>query len=148
MHCSGGGSDRHDGFILPANILRRIECLFNLSRSQLLQRLKSSAQFFVSGHDAGDRAVTNIVPATAIVIGYATLAHLYDAKDCCVVLRSRYSFLVVAYKKLYHADRPAEMLRPFPRNIQTVSTEKARPFGRNMQPGKCNERYSVSAGRF
>ncbi len=36
----------------------------------------------------GDGAAADFITATAIGIGYATLAHIYDSKDCSTVLHN------------------------------------------------------------
>ena len=34
-----------------------------------------------AAHDQRNRAAANVVPAAAVIIGYAMLTHIYDSKD-------------------------------------------------------------------
>lgn len=45
--------------------------------------------FLESVHDQSNCAATNFISATVIIIGNATLTHLYDTKNCSIVLHNR-----------------------------------------------------------
>lgn len=86
----------------------------------------------------GHRAAANVVPAAAVIIGYATLTHIYDSKDCstvlhkCMLLSRKYFLLRENYTTM--CSKPMIRIRtPVKQYVHTGSSEIRTPVKRNLQ---------------
>ncbi|MBO4531568.1 MAG: hypothetical protein J5767_13130 [Paludibacteraceae bacterium] len=59
-------------------------------------------------HNKGDSAVADTVSVSTIVTGYATLTHIYNAKNCSTVLHNHMllSQIVLLHEKNYTTSVP------------------------------------------
>ncbi|EEA82798.1 hypothetical protein CLONEX_01300, partial [[Clostridium] nexile DSM 1787] len=69
-------------------------------------------------HDQSNCAAANFVSATAIIIGYATLTHIDDSKNCSTVLHNcmllshlflpRENYTTISLTPIFRAGTPVE----------------------------------------
>ena len=90
-----------------------------------------------AAHDQRNRAAADVIPAAAVIIGYATLTHIYDSKDCstvlhkCMLLSRKYfllreNYTTISLTPIFRAGTPVEQC------AHTVSNEIFTPVGRNL----------------
>ena len=109
--------------------------MFHFLCRHLLQRIKIFAGFFEPVHDQSNGAAADFVTAAAIIIGYATLTHIYDSKNCSTVLHNRMLLSRIYYEKTIPQQISAPMFRsdtPVEQHVHTVSSESLTPIGRNL----------------
>ena len=111
--------------------------MFHFLCRHLFQRVKIFTGFFEAVHEQSNCAAANFVSATAIIIGYATLTHIYDSKNCSTVLHNcmllsrlflpRENYTTLSLTPMFRAGTPVEQC------AHTVSSEIFTPVGRNLQ---------------
>lgn len=113
----------------------------------LLQRVKIFATCMKAAHDQGNRAAADVIPAAAVIIGYATLTHIYDSKDCSTVLHKcmlsrkffllRENYTTMCFKPIIRIRTPVKQY------AHTGSSEIRTPMKRNLHfiQNKCIEIY-------
>ena len=104
-------------------------------KSDLSQHIKIFAGFFEPPHDQSNCASANFVSATAIIIEYDTLTHIYDSKNCSIVLHNcmlshlflpRENYTTINLTSMFQAGTPVEQC------AHTVSNKIFTPVGRNL----------------
>ena len=90
-----------------------------------------------AAHDQRNRAAVDVIPAAAAIIGYATLTHIYDSKDCstvlhkCMLLSRKYFLLRENYATM--CFKPMIRIRtPVKQYAHTGSSEIRTPMKRNL----------------
>ena len=111
--------------------------MLHLIRRHLFQRVKILAACMKAVHDQRNRAAADMVPAAAVIIGYATLTHIYDSKDCstvlhnCMLLSRKYFLLREDYTTM--CFKPMIRIRtPVKQYAHTGSSEIRTPMKRNL----------------
>lgn len=61
-----------------------------------------------AAHDQRNRAAADVILAAAVIIGYATLTHIYDSKDCSTVL---HKCMLLSRKYFYYEKTIASMIK-------------------------------------
>lgn len=91
-----------------------------------------------AAHDQRNRAAADVIPVAAVIIGYATLTHIYDSKDCstvlhkCMLLSRKYFLLRENYTTM--CFKPMNRIRtPVKQYAHTGSSEIRTPVKRNLQ---------------
>ena len=91
-----------------------------------------------AAHDQRNRAAADVIPAAAVIIGYATLTHIYDSKDCstvlhkCMLLSRKYFLLRENYTTM--CFKPMIRIRtPVKQYAHTGSSEIRTPMKRNLR---------------
>ena len=92
-------------------------------------------------------AAADFVSATAIIIGYATLTHIYDSKNCSTVLHNcmllsrlfllRENYTTINLTPMFRAGTPVEQC------AHTVSSEMLTPVGRNLHSSFLSNLYCL-----
>ena len=90
-----------------------------------------------AAHDQRNRAAADVIPAAAVIIGYAALTHIYDSKDCstvlhkCMLLSRKYFLLRENYTTM--CFKPMIRIRtPVKQYAHTGSSEIRTPVKRNL----------------
>ena len=111
--------------------------MLHLLCGHLFQRVKILAACMKVAHDQRNRAAANVVPTAAVIIGYATLTHIYDSKDCstvlhkCMLLSRKYFLLRENYTTM--CFKPMIRIRtPVKQYAHTGSSEIRTPMKRNL----------------
>ena len=101
-----------------------------------------------AAHDQGNRAAADVIPAAAVIIGYATLTHIYDSKDCSTVLHKcmlsrkffllRENYTTMCFKPMIRIRTPVKQY------AHTGSSEIRTPMKRNLHPDR---HYTRTKGR-
>ena len=111
--------------------------MLHLLCGHLLQRVKIFAACMKAAHDQRNSAAADMIPVTAVIIGYATLTHIYNSKDCstvlhkCMLLSSKYFLLRESYTTM--CFKPMIRIRtPVKQYAHTSSSEIRTPVKRNL----------------
>jgi hypothetical protein len=106
-----------------------------------------------AAHDQRNRAAADVIPAAAVIIGYATLTHIYDSKDCstvlhkCMLLSRKYFLLRENYTTM--CFKPMIRIRtPVKQYAHTGSSEIRTPMKRNLQIKKFRTKKIPDLGTF
>lgn len=102
-----------------------------------------------AAHDQGNRAAADVIPAAAVIIGYATLTHIYDSKDCSTVLHKcmlsrkffllRENYTTMCFKPIIRIRTPVKQY------AHTGSIEIRTPMRRNLHFNdlRINDRFRI-----
>ena len=105
-----------------------------------------------AAHDQRNRAAVDVIPAAAAIIGYATLTHIYDSKDCSTVLHKcmlsrkffllRENYTTMCFKPIIRIRTPVKQY------AHTGSSEIRTPMKRNLQIKKFRTKKIPDLGTF
>ena len=90
-----------------------------------------------AAHDQRNRAAADVVPAAAVIIGYATLTHIDDSKNCSTVL---HICMLLSHLFLPRENYTTMCIKPMintpvKQYAHTGSSEIRTPMKRNLHAG-------------